>query len=745
MAQATDSRKLAAVMFADIEGYTAMFQRDEKAGLEQIGIHRNDLKAITEKYRGTIIQYFGDGSLTVFDSVIDAVQCAIELQITSKTTSIPLRVGIHIGDMVMRSNDVFGDVVNVASRIQSAGIAGSVIISKKVADELVNQPGLKVKEIGFFSLKNVREPQELFAVIAPGLTIPGKHHERKKWSAAYKIGMIALALLLMVGYIFRNQIPIFKSAAFDQQRVYIESFENNTQDTSLNIYGDIARDWITNDIVQSAEANVVSGERLIFAKADIRSLAENMGLFQESKIDLIIRGSYNYAGKGKDSLMFQASIIDAKTNDIIPINVPRAFCSVDDYRFCLMAISNVITGYWVTKDKNLFSHPTNEAYKAYVKAKKNWSAPDRNVALKYLRQSIALDTTFLNAYFLLMEGLNNQEKYEEAIDTLKLIQLRFPDLNPEQENYIKYHEEDLRGRRRIAFDYFYKAYKKETDDLFMNTSAMVMAMEYLNDPLLTLSINKKMDSDEMDLMTCDYCRVRMLMAMLAYRSLSDIAQAKKLADRLRLHAVRRTEFNRLLEFYVSIGDFSSVESILGRLSADTTTQEMVPLLTYNAARQSLLYGYVQQKIKYARQAADMFKPKADRSYAKCLYLLDDLSGAEKVYLNAMATSTPGINTLGELGVIYARLGNEQKALDMIANLKIKEKPIYYGLTKYQEARILAQLGKKQEAIALLHQSLEEGMQFLTFSFQNDPDLIVLNSEPAYLKLLSSRRFPELLK
>src|SRR6188474_3323873 len=114
-----ENRRLAAVMFADIEGYTALFQRNEAVAIKQVNDHRQDLENATQKYKGEIIQFYGDGSATIFESVIDAVRCAMDIQSASANSRIPVRIGIHMGDLVYKDGDIFGDVVNVASRIQS--------------------------------------------------------------------------------------------------------------------------------------------------------------------------------------------------------------------------------------------------------------------------------------------------------------------------------------------------------------------------------------------------------------------------------------------------------------------------------------------------------------------------------------------------------------------------------------------------------------------------------------------------
>ncbi|MCZ6520033.1 MAG: adenylate/guanylate cyclase domain-containing protein, partial [Bacteroidetes bacterium] len=129
----SQTRQLAAIMFTDIVGYTALMQRDEKKGIVTRNRHREIFNRITGKYKGKILQYYGDGTLSIFGSAIDAVECGIEMQLEfQKDPKVPVRIGIHTGDVVFSEDDIIGDGVNVASRVESLAISGAVFISEKV-------------------------------------------------------------------------------------------------------------------------------------------------------------------------------------------------------------------------------------------------------------------------------------------------------------------------------------------------------------------------------------------------------------------------------------------------------------------------------------------------------------------------------------------------------------------------------------------------------------------------------------
>ena len=136
-------RQLAAILFADMTGYTALMQENEQLGR----IKRRRLKEVLElsvaEYNGKILQYYGDGSLSIFNSAIDAVNCAINIQHDLlKDPKVELRMGVHMGDVVVEDEAVYGDGVNLASRIESLAVPGGIFISEKIFDEIKNQENI---------------------------------------------------------------------------------------------------------------------------------------------------------------------------------------------------------------------------------------------------------------------------------------------------------------------------------------------------------------------------------------------------------------------------------------------------------------------------------------------------------------------------------------------------------------------------------------------------------------------------
>jgi class 3 adenylate cyclase/DNA-binding CsgD family transcriptional regulator len=168
-------RQLAAIMFTDIVGFSARMQEGERGALELRNRHRRVFEESTGRYGGKILQYYGDGTLSIFNSTIKAVQCAVEMQEAFRQApEVLVRVGIHSGDIFFVEGEAVGDGVNVAARVQAAAGPGTIFISGKVYDDIKNQEGLCAKYLGRYPLKNIDQPVDLYAVANPGLPVPGQ-------------------------------------------------------------------------------------------------------------------------------------------------------------------------------------------------------------------------------------------------------------------------------------------------------------------------------------------------------------------------------------------------------------------------------------------------------------------------------------------------------------------------------------------------------------------------------------------
>ena len=198
------NRQLAAILFTDIVGYTAMMQKDEQNALAVTRHFIATLKQSAETFHGRILNDYGDGSLCCFPSATEAVKAAVQIQQQlQQEPKVPLRIGIHVGELFFEENKVMGDSVNVASRIQSLACANSILFSKEVFDKLKNQPEYKSVSLGKFEFKNVDEPLEIFALANEGLIVPRKEDmsgnlKRFKKNLHAKNGLIVASVFVLL-------------------------------------------------------------------------------------------------------------------------------------------------------------------------------------------------------------------------------------------------------------------------------------------------------------------------------------------------------------------------------------------------------------------------------------------------------------------------------------------------------------------------------------------------------------------
>src|ERR1700724_4913516 len=206
----TEQRKLAAIMFTDMVGYSALSQRDDKLALELLEEHRRLLREIFPRFNGTEIKTIGDAFLIEFNSALEAAQCAIEIQRTlakrnhdvTAERRIELKIGIHIGDVVHREGDVYGDGVNIASRIEQLAGAGGICVSMDVERQIRNALEARVEKLATADLQNIKLPMELFRIVLPWQD--GAEGEPSAPRGSKRSPLLRVcAALVFVGLVFR--------------------------------------------------------------------------------------------------------------------------------------------------------------------------------------------------------------------------------------------------------------------------------------------------------------------------------------------------------------------------------------------------------------------------------------------------------------------------------------------------------------------------------------------------------------
>jgi class 3 adenylate cyclase/Flp pilus assembly protein TadD len=228
-----EQRKLAAIMFTDMVGYSALVQKNESLALKLLEEHRQLLRPLFRNHQGREIKTIGDAFLVEFTSTLDAIHCAAEVQRTLKdynTSSgqsfkIQIRIGLHMGDVVYRENDVFGDGVNIASRIEPLAKPGGICLSQQVYDQVHNKFAGTFIKLGAVDLKNIQAPLNIYRLVLPW----EKGHwaftnqlafrvRQKKTRAAVAVALVLFFLGIVSWQIFLKSRPDAR-ALFQEAKV----------------------------------------------------------------------------------------------------------------------------------------------------------------------------------------------------------------------------------------------------------------------------------------------------------------------------------------------------------------------------------------------------------------------------------------------------------------------------------------------------------------------------------------------
>ena len=169
MAGARAERRLAAILAADVVGYSALVEQDEAATLARLArLRREVIEPLFAEHRGRLVKLIGDGLLAEFASVVDAAACAVAIQ-ARNDSGLSLRIGLNLGDVVVADEDLYGDGVNVAARLEGLAEAGGIVVSGTAFDHLHGQPGLTFASLGEQRLKNIVHPVRAYRLTGGGL------------------------------------------------------------------------------------------------------------------------------------------------------------------------------------------------------------------------------------------------------------------------------------------------------------------------------------------------------------------------------------------------------------------------------------------------------------------------------------------------------------------------------------------------------------------------------------------------
>ena len=365
------SRQLAAIMFTDIVGYTALMGDDEQKAFKLLQKNRQIQQPIIQKHCGHWIKEMGDGILASFQTVTDAVLCAQSIQhACNKLEDLKLRIGIHLGEVVFEHEDVFGDGVNIASRLVMKAPVGGICISESVYNNVANKKEVITRFLGEEKLKNVKEPMRIYEVILNGSTTHPKN----------------------------SGLPVADKKIPDKS-IAVLPFVNMSNDPEQEYFSEGMAEEILNSLAHLQDLKVAGRTSSFQFKGkniDLREVGEKLG------VHTVLEGSVRKQGNMlrvtvqlinvDDGFHLWSERYDRKMDDIFAIQDEIAYAITEKLKVTFFKNEREIISQTPTDNK--------EAYEFYLKGRfyLNSRGSFTIKSIPYFEKAFALDPQFALAY-----------------------------------------------------------------------------------------------------------------------------------------------------------------------------------------------------------------------------------------------------------------------------------------------------------------------------------------------------------
>ena len=471
------SRQLAAIMFTDIVGYTSLMGRDEQKAFDILKKNREIQKPLIKRYNGTWIKELGDGMLASFNTVTDAVFCAAAIhQACSAVGDIKLRIGIHLGEVIFENNDIFGDGVNIASRLQSIADPGEILVSEAVYANIKNKKEFTVEFFREETLKNVEAPVKIYSIrmetdsdttssadaYQKSLRRKGNLFNEKK-RILFMLGLISLLAIGSFFY-FRNKdknktAETVESKSTDKS-IAVLPFTNMSNDPAQDYFAGAMMDEILNHLFKIGGWRITSRTSSMSYKGSNKTMKE---IANELGVANLLEGSVQKEG---NRIRIRVQLIDGKTDEHLwGETYDREFKEV----FAIQSdiAQKVASELKINIDpdvkQRIEASPTQsiEAYTLYLQAK-NIPGKSSKIALE---KAIDLDSNFADAYtelayYWLLQGtwFGDLRSEQVLLRAMPLLQKALQ-INPDLAS-AHYHMANLQLWYRWDFDAVEKEYKK---------------------------------------------------------------------------------------------------------------------------------------------------------------------------------------------------------------------------------------------------------------------------------------------
>ena len=399
-------RKLAAIMFSDIVGYTSLMGSDERKAFDFIKKNRRIHWRLIRKYKGRLLKEMGDGMLASFSSSMDAIKCAISIQKAAVDLEIPLRVGIHQGDVIFEKQDVLGDGVNIASRIQGIADTHGIVISEAVFRDIKNKDGLGITPMGEQVLKGVESPIGAYKISSNDASFLQYTIDTGELIRPLGYGrtpiIIGIFLIALISYLAIFVIPgVINPSSETDKSILVLPFDNYIGTDTLEYFVAGMHSALIGDIGKISSLQVKSKTTANAYKGVEKSIPE---IAAELGVNVIIEGSVLCLG---DSVCLQIKVVSAYPEE--------QTLWVQDYyeeKSQIFQLYNTITKE-ISEEINVLLTPEeekmlaesravdNEAYDAYLKGMYYWEqlTPEGfEKSLEYFNKAMEIDSTWAYPY-----------------------------------------------------------------------------------------------------------------------------------------------------------------------------------------------------------------------------------------------------------------------------------------------------------------------------------------------------------
>ena len=454
----SNDRKLAAILFADIAGYTSMMQHDEVLALNKLHHFKEKLNERVQELRGEIIQYYGDGCLMIFTNAVDAVNCAKQLQQDfTKDPNVPVRIGIHLGEILLDDGNIYGDSVNISSRIQSMGIPGAVLFSDTIKNQIKNKLEFEFISLGNIEFKNVDDPIEVFALSNSGFPVPDKANLSGKFKELIPVVVVAdlpvgkkkfnrktiffillgaLAILTAGYFIYKNiYIDVTKETRLKDKSIAVLPFVDMSPEKDQEYFSDGLSEELINALAKISGLKVAGRTSSFYYKGinkNLKTIGDELG------VSTILEGSLRKSG---NQLRITAQLINTLDgfhlwSETFDIELTDIFAVQDKITKAIITALDI----HLLDNKELAATATTnpEAYSRYLRARQKLSLRGEYLteAKKLFEEAVKLDTDFSPAHAGLARTLTVIPMYliqfnaKELMDSAKQEARKALELNP---------------------------------------------------------------------------------------------------------------------------------------------------------------------------------------------------------------------------------------------------------------------------------------------------------------------------